>query len=307
MRVLGAVIAVLALTTSASAQNAVNPLATQLASAQAELATSPQTGRDHLLAALGAAEGRSDVNVTAYRAAMALGAWALNERQFDVAHRAWAAALGHAVGSSPAALLARNRARMGEAVTQIAQYAHAPSAAARDQAYEILRQSATALYPYALQEGASADLAPFQAAYAEAIGWRDYGRAAYTPRPVAPMHDLTGAVVCPATWHGNDDIFSSLYRAFSGPSGIVVFRVLMDGSGTPTTVDVAYSQPEHMNTSAAQRPYGDHDFDRMMRVLSQLRIERASNAPADCVMPHVLFQSMVLGRATDPTVLPVLN
>jgi hypothetical protein len=307
MRAFGGAIAALALTTAASAQPASNPLAAQLVAAEAELTASPHARPDHLIAAVAAAEGHSEVNVTAYRAAMALGAWALSERQFDVAHRAWASALDHAVGSSPAALLARNRARMGEAVTQIAQYAHAPSATARDQAYEILQQSATDLYPYALQEGASADLAPFQAAYAEAIGWRDYGRAAYTPRPVAPMHDLTGAVVCPATWHGNDDIFSSLYRAFSGPPGIVVFRVLTDGSGAPTTVDVAYSQPEHMSTSAAQRPYGAHDFDRMTQVLSRLHVERASNAPADCVMPHVLFQSMVLGRATDPTILPVLN
>jgi hypothetical protein len=307
MRVLGFTIAFLALVAAASAQPAQNPLAAQLSAAQAELSTSPHARPDHLIAAVAAAEGHAEVNVTAYRAAMALGDWALTAREFDIAHRAWASALGHAVGSSPAALLARNRARMGEAVTQIIQYAHAPSATARDQAYEILQQSARELYPYALQEGASADVAPFQASYAETIGWRDYGRAAYTPRPIAPMHDLTGAVVCPATWHGDDDIFSSLYRAYSGMPGIVVFRVLTDGSGAPTKVDVAYAQPEHMNTSAAQRPFGDHDFDRMMQVLSHLRIERASNAPADCAMPHVLFQSIALGRATDPTTRPVLN
>jgi len=308
MRKLGFATLALALANAASAQPApASPLAAQLVSAQSELATSPQAGRDHLLAALAAAEGHSDVNVTAYQAAMALGAWALGQQQYAVAHTAWAAALSHAVGASPAAVLARNRARMGEAVTQIAQYAHAPSATARDQAYESLQQSAGELYPYALQEGASADVGLFQAAFAEAIGWRDYGRAANTPRPIAPLHDLTGAVVCPATWHGNDDIYTSLYRAYSNGPGIVVFRILTDDSGAPTTVDVAYSQAEHMNAAAAQRPFGAHDFDHMTQVLSHLRIERASNAPANCVMPRVLFQSIALGQAADPSVPPVIN
>ncbi|MBI3440110.1 MAG: hypothetical protein HY054_15910 [Proteobacteria bacterium] len=295
MRALLLAAAAFALVGAASAQPAPNPLAAQLRAAQAELAASPHARPEHLITAVAAAEGHSEVNVTAYRAAMALGAWALDAQDFDLAHRAWASALAHAVGSSPPAVLARNRARMGEAVTQIAQYAHAPSAAARVQAYESLQQAASELYPYALQEGAAADIAPFQATYAEAIGWRDYGRAADTPRSTAPMHDLAGAIVCPTTWHGNDDIFSSLYRAFSGPPGIVVFRVLTDNSGTPTSVDVAYSQPWHMNASVALQPYGPHDFDRMERVLLRLRVEQASGAPANCVMPHVLFQALVLG------------
>jgi hypothetical protein len=121
------------------------------------------------------------------------------------------------------------------------------------------------------------------------------------------MHDLNGAVACPATWHGNDDIFGSLSRAFSGPRGIVVFRVLTDGSGGPTTVDVAYAQPWHMRAGAALRPYGAHDFDGMAQVLSRLHVERASGAPANCVMPRVLFQAIVIGGEVDQTLRPVLN
>jgi len=246
MRKLGFATLALALANAASAQPApASPLAAQLVSAQSELATSPQAGRDHLLAALAAAEGHSDVNVTAYRAAMALGAWALGQQQYAVAHTAWAAALSHAVGASPAAVLARNRARMGEAVTQIAQYAHAPSATARDQAYESLQQSAGELYPYALQEGASADVGLFQAAFAEAIGWRDYGRAANTPRPIAPLHDLTGPVVCPATWHGN--------RSTSGRSAPTP-RVRPTGCvpGSSTTPARCRSRPARLSRSVTR-------------------------------------------------------
>lgn len=306
MRVLSIAAATLILNSAASAQPSPNPLAAQLQTAQAELAASPHARPEHLIAAVAAAEGHSEVNVTAFRAAMALGAWALDAGDFDLAHRAWASALAHAVGSSPPAVLARNRARMGEAVTQIAEYAHAPSAAARVQAYQSLQQAASELYPYALQEGAVADIAPFQASYAEAIGWRDYGRAAGTARSLAPMHDLSGAIVCPLTWHGNDDIFGSLYLAFSGSPGIVVFRILTDSSGTPTNVDVAYSQPWHMNASAASQPYGAHDFDRMARVLSRLRVEHASGAPANCVMPQVLFQAFVLG-GEERSLRPIIN
>jgi hypothetical protein len=295
-----------ALTGAASAQPTPSPFATQLQAAQTELAASPHTRPDHLIAAVAAAEGHSEVNVTAFRAAVALGAWALDAQDFDLAHRAWASALAHAVGSSPPAVLARNRARMGEAITQIAQYAHAPSAAARVQAYESLQQAASELYPYALQEGAGADIAPFQATYAEAIGWRDYGRAADTPRSIAPIHDLAGASICPMTWHGNDDVFSSLYLAFSGPPGIVVFRVLTDNAGTPTSVDVAYAQPRHMSASAVLQPYGAHDFDRMARVLSRLRLEQASGAAANCVVPRVLFQAIVLG-GEERSVRPIIN
>lgn len=297
MRILCAAIAALALTTSASAQPAQNAnvsadaLAAQLVSAQAELATSPQAGRDHLLAVLASAESRTDVNVPAYRAAMALGAWALGERQFDVAHRAWAAALSHAVGPSLPALLARNRARTSDAVTLIAEYAHAPSAAARDRAYEALQQAATELHPFALQEGASTEVGPFQTSYAEAIGWRDYGRAAYTPRPTAPMHDVSGAVVCPTTWHGNDDILRSLTLAYAGPPGFAVFRILTDSSGAVASTDVAYAQPAQ-------------DLPRMLRVFSRLRVERASDAPANCVMPRVVFQPIVMDGGNRPNRLP---
>lgn len=306
MRVLFLAAAAFALTNVASAQPTPNALAAQIQAAQAEFATSPHTRPEHLIAAVAAAEGHSEVDVLAFRAAMALGTWALDAQDFDLAHRAWASALAHAVGSSPAAVFARNRARMSEAVTQIAQYARTPSAAARVQAYESLQQAASELYPYALQDGAAADITPFQAAYAETIGWRDYGRAADTPRSTAPMHDLAGASICPTTWHGNDDIFRSLYLAFSGPPGIVVFRILTDDSGTPTSVDVAHSQPRHMSASAALQPYGDHDFDRMARVLSRLRVEQASGAPANCVVPHVLFQAIILG-GEERSVRPIMN
>jgi hypothetical protein len=158
-----------------------------------------------------------------------------------------------------------------------------------------------------VQEGASAEVGPFQAAYAEAIGWRDYGQAAYTPRLFAPMHDLSGAVVCQASWHSSEDIYRSLYLAYSGAPGIVVFRVVTNESGAPTTVNVAFSQPEQMRASAAQQPFGAHDFDRMAGVLSRLRVERASNAVAGCVMPRILFQSIVLGVQGDHSRPPVPN
>lgn len=280
-------IVLVSLTAPASAQlsraaDAPDPLLAALTPAPEVLAT--QTGRDALLRALASAEARSDLDEAAYAAGMALGARALELGDFQSAHRAWAAAVSHSgATSTPRAVLRRGRAQTGDAVTTIFQSGNHDSASARDQAYAALQQVATDLYPYALQSGDSAQLTPFQAAYAEAIGWRDLGRAHYTPRPIAPMHDVTGAIVCPTTWHGNNDVLNALALAHRGTANMAVFRILIDENGAATSVDVAYG-------GSAQ------DDAREIAILSRLRAERASNAPANCVMPHVLFQSLVFAQ-----------
>jgi hypothetical protein len=263
----------------APGSGAPDPLIAALTPAPATLET--PAGRAALLAALTSAQGRSDLDDIAYAAAMSLGAHALSAGDYPMAHRAWDDAAGHS-GTTPVAraVLLRSRAHTGDAVTTIFEYGTRDSASARDQAYAELQQVAVDLYPYAILNRDDGQLTPFQEAYAEAIGWRDAGRARYTPQPTAPMHDINGAVVCPVRWHGNNDVLQSLSLAHTNVSALAVFRILTDDSGAPTKVDVAYAQTTENHA-------------REMAVISRLHAQRATDAPANCVMPHVLFQSLI--------------
>jgi len=263
----------------------VNPLLARLVRGQAELAVSPESGRDRILAALQEAENAPDVGDRAYAAAAALGAWALDAGEFELARSAWSAATRHAQGETPRALLLRSRARTGEAVAMIAEYAQLPGHRARDEAYAILNSVVDDLYPHAAVEGEDQALTPFQAAYAEALAWRDYGRPAYTPRPDPVLRDLSGQTICEVRWSGDQTLPYTLGLAYSSSvGGVAVFRLLLNEEGRVNRLDVA-SQAPAQDISQTVAPH-----------LERLRAVRSSRAERGCVMPRVTFVTVVLGR-----------
>lgn len=273
-----------ALSESHGSAAGLDPLLTRLVLGQSELTTAPEAGRDRLLAALAHANSTPAIDERAYPAAAALGGWAFGAGQFDVAQTAWSAAAAHSPGTTPVAVLLRERAHTGEAVALIAQHAGNPSAHERDDAFAMLNDVVNALYPYALAERPDHALTPFQAAFAEAMAWRDYGRAAYTatPREVIP-HNLDGQVMCYVRWHGSTSLWDALDLAYSSDlGGVVVFRIDIDDAGVATRVDVASQAPAQDLRQNGTPP------------LSRVRFRRADDSERDCTMPSVVFQTVVL-------------
>jgi hypothetical protein len=129
----------------AGSASGLDPLLARLAFGQAQLAISPEQGASSLANALSDAAQRTDLDDRAFRAAAALGTWALEREQYEVARVAWAQAVAHVRGQAPADILARERARTAQAVAMIAEHAANERAAARDQAYALLTDSMDAL------------------------------------------------------------------------------------------------------------------------------------------------------------------
>lgn len=245
-------------------------------------ALASQTDRDRMVAALNAAESRHDLDNAVFDAGMALGAKALEAGDYPAAHRGWIAAANHAgADASAEVLLRRDRARTGDAVTSLFQAGNR-SPTAHNQAYTQLQQVATDLFPYAILPGDGLELTSFQAAYAEAIAWREIATMSYTPRSVAELHDINGAVVCPITWHGNSNLDDTLRLAQNG-SGLAIFRVVINDSGAAVRVDVAYAAPPM-------------DYSRVITQLSRLNAQRATRAPSGCVMPHIVFVPLTISH-----------
>ncbi len=241
-----------------------------------------QADRDRMVAALNAAESRHDLDHVIFDAGMALGARALVAGDYPAAHRGWTAAASHA-GADPSAetLLRRDRARTGDAVTLLFQ-AGDRSPTTHNQVYEQLQQIATELFPYAIQPSDGPELTSFQAAYAEAIAWREIATTGYTPRSAAALHDINGAEVCPITMHGNGNLDDTLRLAQNG-SGVAIFRIIINDSGAVMHVDVAYAAPPM-------------DYSRVITQLSRLNAQRATRAPTGCVMPHIAFMPLTISH-----------
>jgi len=258
-----------------------DPLNARLVYGQAQLAASPAQGVATLRTALTDATERRAVDDRAFRAAAALGAWALEQEQYGLARSAWAQAVSHVNGQAPADILARERARTAQAVAIIAEHAESPRAAARDQAYALLTDAMDALYPYAIERADDNALTPFQAAYAEAAGWRSYGRAAYTPMDSISLRDLRGQTLCAVSWSGGSGVGALLAGAFDGSTGVAVFRILTDNTGDISSIDVAFATPPQEFSSS------------VIPHLERLNAHRASRSARDCVMPQVIFQTIV--------------
>lgn len=248
---------------------------------QSQLAVAPEQGAQTLRMALQQAAERQDVMDRAFRAAAALGAWALAAEQYELAQTAWAQAVAHSPGDAPADILARERARTAQAVAMIAEHADNPRAAARDDAYEMLSESLNALYPFAIEQPDNGNLTPFQVAYAEALGWRGYGRAAYTPRERIETRTVHGQPVCEVRWSGNNAILYTLQMAYRGTTGVAVFRILTDETGDITALDIAYAAPMQ-DLSNSITP-----------ALARLNARRTSDSVNGCMMPRVHFQAVV--------------
>ncbi len=262
-----------------------DPLAARLVFGQAQLAAAPQDGAQFLSAALTEASSRTDVDDRAFRAAAALGGWAFEQEQYALARTAWSHAVTHMRGQAPADILARERARTASAVAMIAEHANNPRASERDQAYAILSDAMEALYPFAIEQADDGALTPFQIAFAEAAGWRGYGRAAYTPREQIVQRNIQGQPVCQTYWSGGRGFDAALLASFDGSVGVGVFRILLTEDGRITAVDTAFATPAQEFSS------------NVTPLLARLRARRASNAEAGCVMPSVTFQTMVfVGR-----------
>jgi hypothetical protein len=276
----------LAISAQASAQITSAPATTAaddpLLATLSSRALALQADRDRMVAALNAAESRHDLDDAVFDAGMALGAKALEAGDYPAAHRGWTAAASHAgADASAETLLRRDRARTGDAVTSLFQAGNR-SPTAHNQVYAQLQQIATELFPYAILPGDGPELTLFQAAYAEAIAWRQIATMSYTPRSFAAMHDINGAVVCPITWHGNSNLDDTLRLAQNG-SGLAIFRVIINESGSPTRVDVAYAAPPM-------------DYSRVITQLSRLNAQRATRAPSGCVMPHIVFVPLTISH-----------
>lgn len=255
-----------------------DPLAARLAFGQAELAAAPERGAEVLRTSLAQVGNREDLDDRVFRAAAALGGWALSVEQYDLARSAWAQAVAHVRGEAPADVLARERARTAQAAAIVAQHAERPMSRARDEAYALLSDAVDALYPYALEQSADGVMTPFQVAYAEAIGWRDFGRAVFTPRHEIERRNLAGAPMCAIRWSGNNALRYTLQMAYRGGVGFAVFRLITDETGRVTQIDVAHAAPEQ-------------DFSRSLSpVLARLRAIRSSRATDGCTMPRVHFQ-----------------
>ena len=125
---------------------------------------------------------------------------------------------------------------------------------------------------------------PFQTAYAEALAWRGFGRATYTPRQEIARLTLGGETVCAVRWSGDNDIARTLAAVRDGATGFAVFRLLTDESGRVTQVDAAHAAPaQDLSRSVAP-------------VLARLRAVRSSQAVEGCVMPRVHFRAVVFSR-----------
>lgn len=265
----------------AGSASGLDPLLARLAFGQAQLAISPEQGASSLANALSDAAQRTDLDDRAFRAAAALGTWALEREQYEVARVAWAQAVAHVRGQAPADILARERARTAQAVAMIAEHAANERAAARDQAYALLTDSMDALYPFAIEQAANGEITPFQAAYAEAAGWRAYGRATYTPRELVRQTDLQGRAVCETYWSGGSGVGALIQGAFEGRTGVGVFRITTDDAGRIVSIDTAFATPPQ-DFSTSITPH-----------LARLRARRASGAEPGCLMPQVIFQTIV--------------
>ena len=262
-----------------------DPLAARLVFGQAQLAASPEQGAQTLTTALAAAAERTDVDERAFRAAAALGFWAFEHEQFALARTSWTHAVAHVRGQTPGDILARERARTALSVAMIAEHGDNPRAAERDQAYAFLSDAMEALYPFAIEQAANGALTPFQLAFAEAAGWRGYGRAAYTPREQIVQRNIRGQPVWKTYWSGGSGFEAALQTSFDGSVGVGVFRILLDQDGRITSIDTAFAMPAQEFSSS------------VTPLLARLRARRASDAQAGCVVPSMTFQTMVfVGR-----------
>ncbi len=258
-----------------------DPLAARLVFGQAKLAASPDEGAQILTTALATSVDRADIDERAFRAAAALGFWAFEQEQFALARTSWTHAVAHVRGQTPGDILARERARTALSVAMIAEHADNPRATERDHAYALLSDAMEALYPFAIEQAADGALTPFQVAFAEASGWRGYGRVAYTPREDITQRNIDGQPVCKTYWSGGSGVQARLRGAFDGSVGVGVFRILMDREGRITSVDTAFATPAQEFSSTVTPN------------LARLRARRASDAEAGCIMPSVTFQTVV--------------
>lgn len=155
-------------------------------------------------------------------------------------------------------------------------------AAARDRAYLVLTESLDALYPYAIEQAADGALTPFQGAYAEALGWREYGRPRGTPRQDVTQRDLRSQPVCAIYWSGGQGISALIQGALHAQVGVGVFRMIVNDEGRITSIDTAFASPAQ-EFSEDVLPY-----------LARLRARRASDAEQGCAMPHVVFHTIII-------------
>lgn len=269
----------------------VEPLMARLVFGRAEIVTDPPIGRDHLLAALNEANTPGEWDEAAYPAAVALGNWALGADRYDIANAAWAAAEMHAGASLLDPVLAHAVAKTGLAATLILQNLNHLNATSLEHAHQLLSDAMHSLYPYAVQERSDHLFTPAQTAFGQAQAWssfihtdsRDGRREDDQARRAALFTDASGHVACPLHWAQPSHSFAPLYPDAAlqhGQNGIVVLRVLLDGSARVVKADAVAAAPPRVFTTAAQ------DLAQVMPV------SRAVFAPADCTMPRVAFLSI---------------
>jgi len=299
---------------SQNASSNVDPLLARLTLGRAELTDERfRQARERIMPALTEATSRPDLHQDAYNAAADLGRKMMRENVYVSGAAAWAEALRFADLIQGETTYIRAEARLGYGIAQLSHAARSlriENTRGMDTnmnvnvertfgpARRALIEAANIMRPLAHQEGNTLDLTPAQSVFAAAVAWRmtldsfllsnnyrreynilrgDAARAAADESVSMPASD--GRPVCDVNIVVEPEPnFPPQGSAFFSAGGVVV-RFMVDEDGRTRDTRVAAAVPERWFA------------DAVASVAPQWRIERTADAPANCRMPPVVFQS----------------
>lgn len=248
----------------------IDPLLVRLTLGEAEMAGQPASGRDRLLAALGEAQERHDLDVPASAAAIALGNWALAQQDYVTARTAWHAAAVHADGAVGDPVLARGKALVTEATAvlsgeQAARLQH-PGQEPED-VRPILDQALHVLAPLVQEERADGQLNDGRAMYGQALAWRSFAeiirdKTVEAEANGAPSHivhsiqsDSLNAPTtdyCPIRWTSIENDYPAQARQ-NRWMGVVTMLVTVNAQGEIANRQVVSTVPNRYFAETAAR------------------------------------------------------
>ena len=290
----------LAIAEARGSDSGLDLLMARLVDAQARLGEGDDQGAraEQLRAILEQARARHDLDEQTLSASMALGAWGMSNNHPEQAAAAYdiAASISGAEDTeAPTLAAAAKIARAAQLLNPSA--AGRPRREAVAQARELLADALNVLCRLVLAENARGDPTPLQIAFAKGMAWNTVAwfnasraeRAAARPDGQADETDdgpasLLGPNICRMTINSSGSDFSRFYPggALSGAQqGVVVLRILVEADGSVSRTDVVASAPAELFSGSASR------------LVQQVGVRRARDAPENCTMEQVKFMSVV--------------
>lgn len=287
---------------SAGSSN-VDPLMARLVLGRTELTAEHEAqGRERLERAIPEGRARPDMHTETYAAAVDLGRWFFSRELYVGALDAWTTAgdlAADAQGDTTYALaeahLGAAAARMSRAMDAVMHEQSRPTDTRFNtnafgpfrEADEGLAEAQALLAPYAHTSAPDGGLTLGQRMYANTLAWRTAGRAFLQSRGQRPlpayeqnvMVRADGRPFCPMNLIAEErpNFPPGANTAFAVGAAVVRFNV--NDQGQTTSVDVAAAIPDRWFREALEQ------------VTPQWRVERASDAPSNCIYQPIMYQT----------------